>query len=222
MQFGRSTSPQRDARIYTVDTTDRGSSMKKPRPLSHVDGSHQKATTLKQAAKSIPISQQGIYDNMKRDKRKKIVDYSMKNVKSALGINYNYKKVKEIDYSTCWLPRSALEDNRRNLLESLRPHGRREEEPREDPPQQVPLRVPQVQVQKRHRAGRRHGDFSGLLLIPIQREVSRLRHLLQVHERPLPPPRAVLPHLRPVPAAHPARSSRNRRDRFSTRMGRRR
>lgn len=100
MQFGRSISPQRDPRIYTVETTDRGSSMKKPRPLSQVRWYHKKAKTLKQASKSIPISQQGIYENMKRDKRKKIIDYSMKNVKSALGINYNHKKVKEIDYSS--------------------------------------------------------------------------------------------------------------------------
>ena len=37
---------------------------------------------------------------MKRDKRKKIIDYSMKNIKSALGINFSQKKVKEIDYSS--------------------------------------------------------------------------------------------------------------------------
>ena len=100
MQFGRSISPQRDPRIYTVEATDRGSSTKKPRPLSHVSPAHEKATTLKQATKSIPISQQGIYENMKRDKRKKIVDYSLKSVKAALGIKYNYRKVKEIDYSS--------------------------------------------------------------------------------------------------------------------------
>lgn len=48
--------------------------------------------------KSIPISQQHLYENLKQQNRKKVIDYSMRGVKSTMSIRYNFKKVKDIDY----------------------------------------------------------------------------------------------------------------------------
>ena len=50
--------------------------------------------------KSIPISQQDIYEDLKKNNMKKIVDYCLYPVKKALNITVTYKDVQLIGYSS--------------------------------------------------------------------------------------------------------------------------
>ena len=56
------------------------------------------AEAQKKGNKSIPISQQAIYEKIKAEKRRKIIEYSLKYIKKSLPLKYSSKKIKEIDY----------------------------------------------------------------------------------------------------------------------------